>query len=215
MLLLELALIILISYTEVEASFTRGSIPVSRIERPTKSTSRGSRSRIVLTTTSSPRTPEASHTGGSVFESKDCSSVDESCRPSSPSSRRVSSTSPPSRLHEMVTPVGRITVRAIPAAPRRGVRSGNERGQDGTPNREDVRRLGRTSTVRVLSFESPPRTLTAPLAALQEADTLGSLLDSGGVSRSEVDELEETEAPVRVIKRRRVSSSPESNTRNP
>jgi hypothetical protein len=204
MLLVELAWIVLISYTEVEASFARKTIPVSRIERPTKSSSRVSRSRVVLTTTPLPRTPEDSNTGRRVFESHYRSSDD----PSSPPSRKKSSLVLPSGIIAEITPSRLVEGGIVGVSQTAHGEGGSGDKTDGTSHRSGARRLVRSLTSRVLSFYPH-------VSGSQETHSRGARFNLAETPQSDEEDPEYSEEEAETPKRRRVSTLPERITPNP
>ena len=203
MKLVRLASLLLITSTDVEASMRK--FPAARIERPTKSAIPKSRSRVVLTTTLSPRTSEESSASGAVV-------VLDTSLPSRGSKKRTGASVGRNSIPEtdpFITPTRPIATRQLEVSPsvKPSRRNGGSIGSVAVPATEDHLPRLRSSTSRSLRFDTPPRVTSASVS-------FGSLGGMDRIPRASDREESEDEDVIRASssagasKKRRVSSSP-------
>ena len=150
MKLVTLASYILLTHLKVDASTRKP--PVARFERPTKSGTRGSRSRGVLTTTSSPRDVELHPSTAPVTTVDSSSSISHPSDPPASLKRKEVVLS----SDAFVTPTRPAVGIVSPSAPRRVPVAGG--GGGSTSEAELPSRRHKGSTIRSLSFDASVET---------------------------------------------------------
>jgi len=210
MKLVKVAIFLQFACSRVEAS---GKKYASRLERPTKTVSGASRSRVVLTTTLSPRIPEAYDGGDAAVAPEPIAVSGGAGEHSQEITQRRTSSRSTSSVDPFITPTRSIATRDLGVSPSM-TSSGVDDSASGDVSAKEAReptRFLRSSISRSLVFDTPPRSRKLSLGTSAESASSGrTLFEAADEEPSEGDAVV-TES-VRVSKKRRVSRIAQSSS---